>query len=96
MKTITETELLKEHIIHLKLKQAIELRQLKSEVHSAIHHLNPLASFFGSADTSETKFDLVDTAVSLTSQLLFKNNILSRFQEPIKRWLGNWLQNFIK
>lgn len=95
MKTITEAELLKEHIIHLQLKQAIELRQLKSQVHGAMDHLNPLASFFGSNDTSEIKTDLVGTAVNITSQFLFKNNLLSRFQQPIKRILGNWLQNFL-
>lgn len=95
MKTITEAELLREHIIHLELKQAIELRQLKSDVHGAIHHLNPLASFFGNNAAYGTKTDLVGTAVNMTSQFLFRNNFLGRFQNPIKRILGNWWQNFI-
>jgi hypothetical protein len=95
MKTITEAELLKEHIIHLELKQALELRQLKSDVHGAIHHLNPLASFFGNNAAYEMKTDLVGTAVNMTSQFLFRNSLLGRFQKPIKRILGNWLQNFL-
>jgi hypothetical protein len=95
MKTITEAELLKEHIVHLELKQVIELRQLKAEVHRAIHHLNPLASFFGNNAATEMKTDLVGSAVNITSQFLFKNNFLGRFQKPITRILGNWLQNFI-
>lgn len=95
MKTICEDKLLKEHIIHLELKQAIELRQLKSQVHGALHHLDPLASFFGSTTSSEIKTDLVGTAVNLTSRFLFKNTLLSRFQQPIKIVLGKWLRSFI-
>lgn len=95
MKINTEAELLKEHIIHLELKQTIELRQLKSQVHGALNHLNPLASFFGNNAATEMKTDLVGSAINITSQFLFRNNFLGRFQYPIRRILGNWLQDFI-
>ena len=95
MKINTEAELLKEHITHLELKQAIELRLLKSQIHGALNHLNPLASFFGNNAATEMKTDLVGSAINITSQFLFRNNFLGRFQNPIRRILGNWLQDFI-
>jgi hypothetical protein len=95
MKTNTEAELLKEHIIHLEFKQTIELRQLKSQVHRALNHLNPLASFFGNNAATEMKTDLVGSAINITSQFLFRNTLLGRFQNPVRRIIGNWLQHFI-
>jgi hypothetical protein len=100
MKTITEEQLLMERIEHLQIKQDIELRQLKSQVHGSIQLLNPLSiirsTLFGSDNSPDTKTDLMNTAVNMTTQFLSRNTVLGLFQKPIKRILGNILQKFIK
>jgi hypothetical protein len=100
MKTITQEQLLMERIEHLQFKQDIELRQLKSQVHGSIQLLNPLSiirsTLFGSDNSPDTKADLMNTAVNITSQFISRNSVLGLFQKPIKTILGNILQRFIK
>jgi hypothetical protein len=84
-----------ERIEHLQIKQDIELRQLKTQVHGSIQLLNPFSSLFGGNATLETKSNLVNTAINISSQLLSRNSVLGLFQEPIKRFLVNLFKRFI-
>jgi hypothetical protein len=96
MNSFTQEQLLLERIEHLQFKQDIELRQLKSQVHGSIENFNPLASFMNGNASPETKSNLVNAAVNITSQFLSRNTVLGLFQKPIKNILGNLLQRFIK
>ena len=96
METISQEQLLMERIEHLQLKQDIELRQLKSQVHGSVQFFTPLFSLFGGNTTPETKSNLVKTAINITSQLLSRNTVLGLFQKPINRVLENLIQRFIK
>jgi len=96
MNTFTQEQLLLERIEHLQLKQDIELRQLKKLVHGSIENLNPLASYMNGNASQETKSNLVNAAVNITSQFLSRNTVFGLFQKPIKNILGNLLQHFIK
>ncbi|MFN3755134.1 hypothetical protein [Flavobacterium sp.] len=101
MKTITQEQLLMEHIEHLQKKQDLELLELKSQVHNLTQSLNPLTlikSFFSPSDddSSDFKSDLINTAVGITSRFLTRNNFLNQFQTPIKTMLSNILQRFVK
>lgn len=96
METISQEQLLMDRIEHLQIKQDIELRQLKSQVHGSVQFLTPFFSLFGGNSTPDTKSNLVNTAINITSQLLSRNTVLGLFQKPINRVLENLIQRFIK
>ncbi|RKS02765.1 hypothetical protein [Flavobacterium sp. 102] len=105
MKTITQEQLLMEHIEHLQKKQDLELLELRSQVHNFTQSLNPLTllkSFLfpneenSSGLSTDFKSDLINTVVNVTSKFLSRNSVLSQFQNPIKKILGNILQRFVK
>ncbi|MCF6129606.1 hypothetical protein L1S35_07975 [Flavobacterium sp. AS60] len=93
MKTIDKKNMLKERITALEIQQTEELRILKLEFHSLAEKLNPLYliknTFKNLTADPEIKSNLLDSAISMTSQFIAGNTFLNRFQTPIKNIIGN-------
>jgi hypothetical protein len=96
MKKINQTEILKETILLMKMKQAEELVQLKDQYHYTIESLKPLnliKNAFGLMATSpEIKGNILSNIVGMTTGYLTKKVLLGSTHNPIKRILGTLLQ----
>ena len=96
MKNINQTEILKETILLMKMKQAEELVQLKDQYHYTIESLKPLnliKNAFGLMATSpEIKGNILSNIVGMTTGYLTKKVLLGSTHNPIKRILGTMLQ----
>ena len=96
MKKINQTEVLKETILLMKMKQAEELVQLKDQYHYTIESLKPLnliKNAFGLIATSpEIKGNILSNLVGMTTGYLTKKVLLGSTHNPIKRILGTVLQ----
>ncbi|MFV8361073.1 hypothetical protein [Flavobacterium sp. LS1P3] len=96
MKKIHQTEILKETIILMKMKQAEELVQLKDQYQYTIESLKPLnliKNAFGLMATSpEIKGNILNNIVGMTTGYLTKKVLLGSTHNPIKRILGTMLQ----
>ena len=96
MKKINQTEILKETILLMKMKQAEELVQLKDQYHYTIESLKPLnliKNAFGLMATSpEIKGNILNNIVGMTTGYLTKKVLLGSTHNPIKRILGTMLQ----
>lgn len=96
MKKINQTEVLKETILLMKMKQAEELVQLKEQYHYTIESLKPLnliKNAFGLIATSpEIKGNILSNIVGMTTGYLTKKVLLGSTHNPIKRILGTVLQ----
>lgn len=96
MKKINQTEILKETILLMKMKQAEELVQLKDQYHYTIESLKPLnliKNAFGLIATSpEIKGNILSNIVGMTTGYLTKKVLLGSTHNPIKRILGTVLQ----
>jgi hypothetical protein len=96
MKTINETDTLKETILLLKLKQANELVHLKDQYYHTYESLKPLniiKNVFGQMATSpEIKGNILSNIVGMTTGYLTKKVLLGSTHNPIKRILGTLLQ----
>lgn len=96
MKKINQTEVLKETILLMKMKQAEELVQLKDQYHYTIESLKPLnliKNAFGLIATSpEIKGNILSNIVGMTTGYLTKKVLLGSTHNPIKRILGTVLQ----
>jgi hypothetical protein len=96
MKKIHQTEILKETIILMKMKQAEELVQLKDQYQYTIESLKPLnliKNAFGLMTTSpEIKGNILNNIVGMTTGYLTKKVLLGSTHNPIKRILGTMLQ----
>ncbi|MDI6033453.1 hypothetical protein QLS91_10245 [Flavobacterium sp. LB2P84] len=96
MKKINQTEILKETILLMKMKQAEELVQLKDQYHYTIESLKPLnliKNAFGLMATSpEIKGNILSNIVGMTTGYLTKKVLLGSTHNPIKRILGTVLQ----
>jgi hypothetical protein len=96
MEKINQTEILKETIFLMKMKQAEELVQLKDQYHYTIESLKPLnliKNAFGLMATSpEIKGNILNNIVGMTTGYLTKKVLLGSTHNPIKRILGTMLQ----
>ena len=96
MEKINQTEILKETILLMKMKQADELVQLKDQYHYTIESLKPLnliKNAFGLIATSpEIKGNILSNIVGMTTGYLTKKVLLGSTHNPIKRILGTVLQ----
>jgi hypothetical protein len=96
MKKINQTEILKETIVLMKMKQADELVQLKDQYHYTIESLKPLnliKNAFGQmATTSEFKGNILSNVIGISTGYLAKKVLLGSTHNPIKRILGTLLQ----
>ncbi|MGZ9736447.1 hypothetical protein [Flavobacterium sp. GNP002] len=96
MEKINQTEILKETILLMKMKQADELVQLKDQYHYTIESLKPLnliKNAFGLMATSpEIKGNILNNIVGMTTGYLTKKVLLGSTHNPIKRILGTMLQ----
>ena len=96
MEKINQTEILKETILLMKMKQAEELVQLKDQYHYTIESLKPLnliKNAFGLMATSpEIKGNILNNIVGMTTGYLTKKVLLGSTHNPIKRILGTMLQ----
>ena len=96
MKKINQTEILKETILLMKMKQAEELVQLKDQYHYTIESLKPLnliKNAFGLMATSpEIKGNILSNIIGISTGYLTKKVLLGSTHNPIKRILGTLLQ----
>ncbi|MFV8441929.1 hypothetical protein [Flavobacterium sp. LB2P44] len=96
MKKINQTQVLKEAIQLLKLKQANELSQLKDQYHDTYESLKPLniikKAFGQMATTSEFKGNILSNVIGISTGYLTKKVLLGSTHNPIKRILGTLLQ----
>ena len=96
MKKINQTEILKETILLMKMKQADELVQLKDQYHYTLESLKPLnliKKAFGLVATSpEIKGNILSNVIGITTGYLTKKVLLGGTHNPIKRILGTVLQ----
>jgi len=95
MKTINQEQFLMERIISLQIKQATELHQLKMQLHEALQTLNPFSiiksSLLEKDNSPDLKHLVINGVVNLTSTYLAKNPFLRILQQPIKKFLGNFV-----
>ena len=96
MKKINQTDILKETILLMKMKQADELVQLKVQYHYTLESLKPLnliKKVFGLVATSpEIKGNILSNVLGMTTGYLTKRVLLGGTHNPIKRILGTILQ----
>lgn len=96
MKKINESEVLKEAIQLLKLKQANELLQLKDQYHYTIERLKPVTlikNLFTDLTTSPgIKRNLIQNVIGMTAGYLTKKVLVGSTHNPIKRIFGTLLQ----
>ena len=96
MKKINQTDILKETILLMKMKQADELVQLKDQYHYTLESLKPLnliKKAFGVVATSpEIKGNILSNILGMTTGYLTKKVLLGGTHNPIKRILGTLLQ----
>jgi len=96
MKKINQTDILKETILLMKMKQADELVQLKDQYHYTLESLKPLnliKKVFGLVATSpEIKGNILSNVLGITTGYLTKKVLLGGTHNPIKRILGTILQ----
>lgn len=96
MKKINQTEILKETILLMKMKQADELVQLKDQYHYTVESLKPLnliKNAFGIIATSpEIKGNILSNVLGMTTGYITKKVLLGSTHNPIKRILGTVLQ----
>ena len=96
MKKINETQILKETILLMKMKQSEEFLQLKDQYLYAFESLKPLnliKNAFGQmATSSEFKGNILSNVIGITTGYLTKKVLLGSTHSPIKRMLGTLLQ----
>ena len=96
MKKINETQILKETILLMKMKQSEEFLQLKDQYLYAFESLKPLnliKNAFGQmATSSEFKGNILSNVIGITTGYLTKKVLLGSTHSPIKRILGKVLQ----
>ena len=96
MKKQQETEILKEAIAILKIKQAQDLMQLKDQYHHTYESLKPvnlIKNAFGQlATTTEFKGNILNSVIGIASGYLTKKVLLGSTHNPIKKVLGTILQ----
>lgn len=96
MKKQNETEILKEAIALMKLKQAEDLVQLKDQYYYTYESLKPiniLKKAFGQlTTTSEFKGNILNNVIGITTGYLTKKVLLGSTHNPLKRILGTVLQ----
>lgn len=96
MKNINQTEILKETILLMKMKQAEEFVQLKDQYHYTIESLKPLnliKKAFGLMATSpEIKGNILSNIIGISTGYITKKVLLGSTHNPIKRILGTLLQ----
>ena len=96
MKKINETQILKETILLMKMKQSEEFLQLKDQYLYTFESLKPLnliKNAFGQlATSSEFKGNILSNVIGISAGYLTKKVLLSSTHSPIKRILGTLLQ----
>ena len=96
MKKINETQILKETILLMKMKQSEEFLQLKDQYLYTFESLKPLnliKNAFGQmATSSEFKGNILSNVIGITTGYLTKKVLLGSTHSPIKRMLGTLLQ----
>ena len=96
MKKLNQTDILKETILLMKIKQADELAQLKDQYHYTLESLKPLNliknAFAVVATSPEIKGNILSNIVGMTTGYLTKKVVLGGTHNPIKRILGTILQ----
>ena len=96
MKKINETQILKETILLMKMKQSEEFLQLKDQYLYTFESLKPLnliKNAFGQmATSSEFKGNILSNGIGISAGYLTKKVLLSSTHSPIKRILGTLLQ----
>ncbi|TDE44428.1 hypothetical protein E0I26_08660 [Flavobacterium rhamnosiphilum] len=96
MKTINETDLLKETIQLLRIKQANELVHLKDQYYYTYESLKPLnliKNAFGQmATSSDFKGNILGNVIGISTGYLTKKILLGSTHNPVKRILGTLLQ----
>ena len=103
MKKQQETEILKEAIAILKLKQAEDLIQLKDQYYYTYESLKPInivkKAFGQLTTTTEFKGNILNSVFGIASGYITKKILLGSTHNPIKKVLGTILQfaitNFI-
>ena len=96
MKKQQETEILKEAIALLKLKQAEDLMQLKDQYYDTYESLKPvnlIKNAFGQLTTiTEFKGNILNSVIGIASGYITKKVLLGSTHNPIKKVLGTILQ----
>ena len=96
MKKQQETEIIKEAIVILKLKQAEDLIQLKNQYNLTYESLQPvnlIKNVFAQLITStEFKGNILNSAIGIASGYVTKKVLLGSTHNPIKKVLGTILQ----
>ncbi len=96
MKKQQETEILKEAIAILKLKQAEDLMQLKDQYHNTYESLQPVNliknAFAQLTTTKEFKGNIFNSVIGIASGYVTKKILLGSTHNPIKKVLGTILQ----
>jgi hypothetical protein len=93
---ITESEALSQKISSLQNKRQEDLKLLKEQIHQVHESIKPINliknAFHEMTSSSETKSNLVDSAIGLTSGFLSKKILFGSSKNPIRNILGNVLQ----
>ncbi|MFV8355891.1 hypothetical protein ACNQGB_06885 [Flavobacterium sp. XS1P32] len=96
MKKQQETEILKEAIALLKVKQAEDLMQLKDQYYDTYESLKPvnlIKNAFGQlTTTTEFKGNILNSVIGIASGYVTKKVLLGSTHNPIKKVLGTILQ----
>lgn len=96
MEKINESAVLKEAILLLKQKQALELTELKNQYHVTYESLLPVnimkRAFGQMTSAPEFKGNLISNVIGLTTGYLTKKVLIGSTHNPIKRILGSVLQ----
>jgi hypothetical protein len=96
MKKISETGLLDQTILSLKIKQAAELDSLKDQFHAVYESIKPLNliknTFSDLTTTPGLKSNILSNVIGLSTGYLSRKLILGSTHNPIKKILGSLLQ----
>ncbi len=96
MKPKNPTDTLKENIMYLQGKQAVELKLMKEQFHTTYESLKPINLIKGTfnevVESPQIKSNIVNNAIGLTTGYLSKIVLFGASRNPLTKIMGTLLQ----